>query len=407
MHILILTEAFPPETKSASTLFFELAESLVNDGNQVSVITRKPRYNVAEGSNLSNLPAEENLSGIKVYRRKIPSLARDIPLIRGLEHFIIGWLFFWKGLWMEKFDAILIYSPPLPLGVAGILLGKLKRRPVVVNIQDLYPQTVIDLKLLTNPFLIEVSRWMESFIYRIADQLTVHSEGNRQYLIGKQARADKVKVIHNWVDTEAIKPSPRSNDFSRKYGLADKFVVSFAGVMGFAQGLEVVVEAADLLKEKRDIIFVLVGDGIKRPELQKLAQGKGLNNILFVPTQPLSIYPQILQASDICLVTLGRDLVTPVVPGKMLSIMAAGRPVLASLPLNGDAPKIIEEFQCGIAVEPSNPELLAQAILKLYNNRSLAEGMGKRGREAAEKHFSRKSCVETYEELFNGLQSRI
>lgn len=407
MRILILTEAFPPETKSASTLFFELAESLVNDGNEVEVITRHPRYNVAEGTKLSSLPAEEHLSGIKVYRRQVPSLARDIPLVRGLEHFIIAWLFFWKGLWVDKFDALLIYSPPLPLGVAGILLGKLKKKPVVVNIQDLYPQTVIDLKLLTNPFLIKVSRWMESFIYRKADRLTVHSEGNRQYLIGKNARAEKVKVVPNWVDTEAIKPGPRSNDFSRKYQLDGNYVISFAGVMGFAQGLEVVIEAADILKDKKDIIFVLVGDGIKRPELEKLAQGMGLKNILFVPTQPFNIYPQILQASDICLATLGRELMTPVVPGKMLSIMAAGRPVLASLPLNGDAPKIIEESQCGIAVEASNPEMLAQAILKLYNNRLLAEGMGRRGREAAEKYFSRKSCVKAYEELFNGLQGRI
>ena len=407
MKILVLAEAFPPETKSASTLFFELAESLVRDGHKVSVITRRPRYNVAEGTKLSNLPAEENLSGIKVYRRQIPSLARDIPLVRGLEHFIIAWLFFWKGLWVDKFDALLIYSPPLPLGVAGILLGKLKKKPVVVNIQDLYPQTVIDLKLLTNPFLIEVSRWMESFIYRIADQLTVHSEGNRQYLIGKQARADKVKVIHNWVDTDLIKPAPRNNDFSRKFDLSGRFIVSFAGVMGFAQGLEVVIGAAEILKDEKHILFVLVGEGVKKADLIKMAESKRLDNVKFIPTQPRDIYPEILQASDICLVTLGKDLVTPVVPGKMLSIMAAGRPVLASLPLNGDAPKMIDEFKCGIAVEPGNPELLAQAILKLYNNRSLAEGMGKRGREAAEKYFSRKNCIKEYEELFNGLQGRI
>ncbi len=407
MRILILTEAFPPETKSASTLFFELAESLVKDGHQVSVITRLPRYNVAAGVEANKIPPKEILSGIEVKRFQTPPLARNIPFIRGLEHFILGFIFFWGGLFSKKPDIILVYSPPLPLGIAGIWLGKLRGVPTVVNVQDLYPQTVIDLKLLKSRLLIWISRQMERFIYRRSSALTVHSDGNQDYLVTYGADKKKVKVVPNWVDTELIKPADRNNNFSKKYGLGGKFVVSFAGVMGFAQGLEVVIGAAEILKDKQNILFVLVGEGVKKADLIKLAETKKLENVKFLPTQPRDIYPEILQASDICLVTLGKDLVTPVVPGKMLSIMAAGRPVLASLPLKGDAPKIIEECQCGIAVAPSNPELLAQAILKLYNNQSLGEEMGRRGREAAEKHFSRKSCVKAYEELFNGIQNRI
>jgi len=407
MRILILTEAFPPETKSASTLFFELAESLVKGGNQVLVITRLPRYNVATGVEAKKIPQKEILSGIEVIRSQTPPLARNIPIIRGLEHFILGFIFFWRGLFSKKPDIILVYSPPLPLGIAGICLGRLKGIPAVVNIQDLYPQTVIDLKLLKNRFLIWVSRQMERFIYLCSSALTVHSDGNQDYLMNYGADKKKVKVIPNWVDTELIKPAPRNNDFSRKYNLSGKFVISFAGVMGFAQGLEVVIGAAEILKDEKHILFVLVGEGVKKADLIKMAESKRLDNVKFIPTQPRDIYPEILQASDICLVTLGKDLVTPVVPGKMLSIMAAGRPILASLPLKGDAPKIIDEFKCGIAVEPGNPELLAQAILKLYNNQSLGEEMGRRGREAVEKHFSRKSCVKAYEELFNGIQHRI
>ena len=406
MRILILSEAFPPETKSASTLFFELAQSLVERGHEVAVITRQPRYNVADGTDLSAIPARETLAGIKVNRFKTPPLARTVPLIRGFEHFILGWIFFWGGLRLPRPDIILVYSPPLPLGITGYWLGRIKRCPVVVNIQDLYPQMVIDLGLLKNKFLIGVSRAMERSIYRKSDALTVHSDGNKEYVVAQGANKNSTEVVHNWVDTKLIKPAGRENDFSRKHGLAGKFVVSFAGVMGFAQGLEVVVAAANLVKDKKDIAFVLVGDGVKQPELVKQAAGLNLANIIFVPTQPVALYPQILHASDLCLVTLKGDLVTPVVPGKMLSIMAAGKPVLASLPLTGDAPKIIEKYNCGIAVAPDDPGQLAEAVLKLYNDARLRQAMGERGRAAAVADFSRQACVDKYEKLFERLLAR-
>ncbi|MBU0672431.1 MAG: glycosyltransferase family 4 protein [Candidatus Margulisbacteria bacterium] len=406
MNILILSEAFPPETKSASTLFFELAESLVQRGHQVSVITRMPRYNVAAGTDLKSLPARENISGIDVYRFSTPPLARNIPIIRGFEHFLLGIIFFFGGLRINKFDVILVYSPPLPLGISGYWLGKIRKKPVLVNIQDLYPQTVIDLGLLKNRLLIKVSRMMESFIYRKSNFLTVHSDGNKEYVVNHGANRETTAVLHNWVDTDLIKPGNKANDFSQKYGLKDKFIVSFAGVMGFAQGLDVVISAANILRDKSDIQFVLVGDGIKKQELEHQAKSLGLKNVLFVDTQPRSVYPQILHASDICLVTLRKDLATPVVPGKLLSIMAAGRPVITSLPLEGDTPKIIKDFNCGICVEPDNPQDLAKAIIKLYNDRSLCEEMGKNGRKGAEQAFSRNVSVSKYEEIMNSLTGR-
>lgn len=399
MHILVLSEAFPPETKSASTLFFELAESLVKRGHKVSVVTRMPRYNVAEGTDLRSLPRKENMSGIEVYRHQTPPLARNIPIIRGLEHFLLGFIFFFGGMKIKDFDLVVVYSPPLPLGISGYWLGRMRKRPVVVNIQDLYPQTVIDLGLLKNKLLIKISRIMESFIYRKSNFITVHSQGNREFVIKNGARPGSTAVVHNWVNTELIKPGDKINAFSQKYDLSDKFVVSFAGVMGFAQGLEVVVEAAKMLKDKSDIQFVFVGDGIKKTELQKIAEKNQLKNVLFIPTQPLSVYPQILHASEICLVTLRKDLATPVVPGKLLSIMAAGRPVVASLPLAGDTPKIIERYDCGISVEPGNPAELAKAIIKLYNDKTLREKMGENGRKAAENVFSREVGVSKYEEI--------
>ena len=124
MRVLIVSESFPPETKSASTLFFELAESLVKRGCKVSVVTRRPCNYLAEDTDLHSVPDKENLSGINVFRRKIPNLARNIPLIRGIEHFIIGVLLFFEAIKIRDYDLILIYMPPLPIGIAGVWLSK-------------------------------------------------------------------------------------------------------------------------------------------------------------------------------------------------------------------------------------------------------------------------------------------
>lgn len=399
MRILFICEAFPPETKSASTLFFELAESLVRKGHTVDFITKMPKTNLAQGVDLKRVSKRENYKGINVVRLSAPPLPRNIPVVRGLEHFILGLIFFLRGLFVKRPDAILIYSPPLTLGITGLWLSIFKRCPVIVNIQDLFPQAVIDLGLLTNKTLINISEYMERLVYQKASLLTVHSESNRQYVVGRGAAEDKVNVIPNWVDTDLIVPGDKENEFSRKHSIADKFVVSFAGVMGFPQGLEVVIKTADILRNERDILFLLVGDGVKRQSLEDLTEKLNLSNIMFVPTQPLSVYPSVLHSSDIGLVTLVPESLTPVVPGKLFSIMAAGIPVIASLPFVGDAQKIIDESQLGYCVKPGDPVQLAEAVLKLYNDPVLRKKMGINGRRVAVDHFSRRKWVKEYERL--------
>lgn len=405
MRILILIEAFFPETKSASTLYLELAQSLVKKGHDVSVVTRMPRHNVASSLTLKNTPSKEVVSGINVHRLQTPSLARDIPLIRGLDHFLLGLIFLFGGLFLGKFDVILVYSPPLPLGITGFWLGKFKKCPVIVNILDLYPQTVVALKLLKNEALIWLSEIMESFIYRNVNCIVANSENNRQYIIEHGASKNAVEIISIWADTDAITPGQKNNEFSIKYGLVDKFVVSFAGVMGFAQGLEVIIETAYLLKDYRKIVFLLVGDGVKKKELIQKSTSYKLNNIIFVPTQPLSIYPQILHSSDVGLVVLNKLLATAI-PGKTFSILASGIPIISSVPLESDCPKIIKQYHCGLAVMPGDADALAKAILILYNNITLVEEMGNNGRKAAEAVFSRQVAVQRYEKIMNELHKK-
>jgi glycosyltransferase involved in cell wall biosynthesis len=385
MDVLILTDSFPPEIKSSANLLFELSEDLAESGHRVTVVTGFPKHYT------NNIDQR--------YKGRL-FLSERMSKVRGLDQFLLSLIFALGGIFSGKQDIILAYSPPLPLGISAFLAGKIKKIPFIFNVQDIFPQSVIDLGLLKSKVLIKISELMEKFIYKKASYITVHSEGNRDNIISKNINPEKILTIYNWVDTDLIRPTEnRNNDFRNNNNLNGKFIISFAGVMGFAQGLDVVINCAELLKSYKDILFLLIGDGIKKNGLMEKARNMQLNNIKFLPPQPKEIYPSILYASDICLVTLDKNVLTPAVPAKLLSIMASGRPVVACMNLKGDAPKIIESAKCGYCVEADDAMGLSKVILKLYNNPMLRDEFGQNGRKYAVKHFSRNSCTEKYEKL--------
>jgi glycosyltransferase involved in cell wall biosynthesis len=402
MKILILTNYFPPEIGGAAHLFYELAESLVQRGHHVTVVTGFPRYNIKErpepyrGRRLM----WEEINGVRVLRIWMPTMPRTNLILRGLEHFLVPAILFLGGLFSRQHDVVLIYSPPLPLGLAAYGLSRIRRIPFVVNVQDLFPKEAVLLGLLKNKVLIRLFEAIERFIYRKADFVTVHSPGNREHVLAHGGHPERVRVVHNWVDVERVRPLPRENSFSHEHGLDGRFVISYAGTMGWCQDMLVIVEAAHYLRDYQDIVFLMVGDGPEKAKTEEQARRLGLGNMIFLPMQPWSRYPEVLAASDISMINLNKNLTTPVVPSKLLNIMAAGRPVVASLPLNGDAPKIVAEAGCGLCVEAGDAQGLAQAILSLYHNPEQAHEMGWRGRLYAEEHFSRESCVARYEEIF-------
>jgi glycosyltransferase involved in cell wall biosynthesis len=409
MHILLLTNYWPPEIGAASHLYYELSQALAARGHRVTVLTGFPRYNVQEmpAAYRGKAATWEQGNGVRVRRIRTPHLPQHIPVARGLDHFLLALTYALAGLGLERPDALLFYSPPLPIGLAAGFLGRLYRCPFLLNVQDIFPQSAIDLGVLKQRALVRFFEWLEKRIYRRADHITVHSEGNRQNVAAKlPARLDKITVVHNWIDAEFVRPGPRSNGFRRMMGLGDEFVVSFAGTMGYSQDVDTVLGAADILRDEQGIVFALVGDGVETPRLQELAVRLHLPNVRWVPMQPREQYPAVLHASDASLVTLRRDVGTPVVPSKLLSIMAAARPALVSVPLDGDAPKIVADAQCGLCVPPEQPEQLAEAILRLYRDPAHAELLGRNGRAYIESHFSVQAAAEQYERLLNQVISR-
>jgi colanic acid biosynthesis glycosyl transferase WcaI len=235
-------------------------------------------------------------------------------------------------------------------------------------------------------------------VYRVAGAITVHSDGNKDHILTKGVARTKVHSIPNWVDTDLIRPGERNNAFRAEAAIGEReFVVLFAGTMGWSQGLDTVIRAARLLKEDPDVMFLLVGDGAERKKLGEMAAD--LPRVRFMPMQPQERYSQVLAASDACLVTLRPEVATPVVPSKLLSIMAASRPVLASLPLTGDAPKIVSDSHAGVVSPAGNEAALASAVRLLKADPQRAAAFGQSGREYAIRHFSRRACVRQFEQV--------
>jgi colanic acid biosynthesis glycosyl transferase WcaI len=208
-----------------------------------------------------------------------------------------------------------------------------------------------------------------------------------------------MEVIPVWADPNEVQPLPKQNVFRRKHGLDGKFVVMYAGNIGLTSCLEDVLDAAEILQRQSDIQFVIVGEGVKKEMLMAEARTRALPNMLFLPYQPREIFPEMLAAADIGLVTLNAGALLSSLPSKIFNVMASARPVLSiSLP-ESELAHIIREAGCGINVVPEAPELLAKTIAELKDKGDKLVRMGQKGRIYMEKHFSRKHCVDMFQQM--------
>ena len=411
MNIMMISLSFPPEINSASHLIFGLGSEFIRRGHKVTVVTGFPTFNYDP----STLPARyksglwlrETYEGLEVVRSRTLQMPRNIPVLRGIDQITTSLAFAIAGTFLPRTraDVVLVYSPPMFLGLSGWALRMIRGAKVVVNVQDLFPQNAIDLGVLKSKFLIGVFRRIESFLYRNLDAVAVHSEGNRDHVVKCGGDPSRTFVVLNPVDTKTIVPGSRNSAFKRSQGIGEgQRIVSYAGVLGYAQDLDIVIKAAGLMKDISDVIFYIVGDGVEKPRLVK--QADGMKNVRFLPMLPKEQYLELLHASDVCLATLRGEMKTPVVPGKIMSIMAAGRPLVSSMPLDGDAPRMIQDAGCGVNVEPENAEKFAEAIKTILANPSLAMQYSRSGRAYVEANCSLEGCAAAYERIFEKITGR-
>lgn len=401
MRLLLVTDAYPPEIRSSSHLMVELAEELHRRGHEVHVVTSWPRYNLDAAAQAKHFEPSTMENGIHVMRVKTPAHHNVAYTRRGLAQMQMP-LYFLSALrrYMPKLpDCAIVYTPPLPLALVGERL-KARGARFVLNVQDIFPQNAIDLGVMKNPAPIAFFHWMERRAYRKADAVTVHSEGNRDFVLSENpAIARKLSVLHNWIDVEAHETGVATRDFRAEWNLKDKFILLFAGVTGPSQALHLILDAAAKLRDLPDLTFLIVGDGTEKEKLESRARAEGLDNVVFKPFVPREVYPDLVTASDVGLVCLSSMNKTPVVPGKILGYMAGGKPIAAFLNKESDGHVIIKDAQCGYSCPSDYPDEIEAILRRLYAERAQAPAMGARGAAYVTEHFSKNVLVSQIEAL--------
>jgi colanic acid biosynthesis glycosyl transferase WcaI len=406
MHILLVSTYFRPDIASTGVLMTYLAEDLAGLGHNVTVLTTLPHYDTGKiwESYRSKLFYRHKHGPINVYRLYVYVPRRKDALPgRLLNYATFNALSVLVGTLIGKPDVVLAPSPPLTNGLSADLISRARRIPFVYNVQDIYPDIAIRMGVMTNPRAIAFFRRVEQYIYHRAATLAVISEGFRRNLVSKGVPPQKVKVIPNFIDTEFVVPLPRHNGFSSRQNLDNKFIILFAGNIGFSQGLENVLEAAAQLRDQRDILFLIVGNGAVKPHLRNYAQELDLGNVRFLPFQAHEVVPEMYASSDVCLIPLRKGFAAESMPCKIYTITAAGRPLIASVDKDSDTHHFVREAQCGLWVEPENSDALAEAILNLYANEELRERLGCNGRQHVEAHHTRQVIARQYHELLTTL----
>lgn len=405
--IVVLCPHFAPDTAPTGEVITRIVDEFVAHGEKVHVVTALPWYR--------DHAIEAGWGGRLVRREKTPwgSVTRVHPFPgkskRNLLRRAIGFAAFsvvagvctlFVGGLKRSPRAIIAMSPPLTLGLTGWLASRLRRCPLIFNIQDVFPDAAVETGAITNPRIISFARWLERVSYECSDAVVVLSNDLKENVAAKvrDRHKHKVIVIPNFVDAERITPQDRLTPFRRELGIGDETVVMYAGNVGYSQSLEMLIEAAQKLPE---VTFVINGDGSAREELERTSQG--IANIKFSGYQPRERVPEVLATADIHVVPLRTGLGAVSVPSKTYSILAAARPVVAAIDAGTEVTRIVASSGAGICVPPDSPREFTEAIAQLVADRDTARLCGEQGRKWVETHVSPSAVAHSYIEVIASL----
>lgn len=400
MHILLIHQAFVSLDEAGGTRHFELARILEEHGHQVTVISSPISYLSGKSQKRENILIErekisENITILRAYTYQ--------ALHRSFLHRMISFLSFMMssfffGLTIRKVDLVWGTSPPIFQGFTTWLLARLKGVPFLFEVRDLWPDFAIAVGVLKNRTIIRLSHWLEHFLYKHADKVIVNSPGYIEHVKAKGARS--VELIANGVDPSMFDPNNTGQTFRLENNLVNQFIVLYAGAHGLANDLEVILRAAQILKDRSEICFVLIGDGKEKPNLQKQAQDLHLANILFLPPVSKTGMAEVLAGADCCIAILKPiELFKTTYPNKVFDYMAASRPVI--LAIDGVIREVVEKAGAGIFTIPGDPQSMANGVNSLFSNPDQAIKMGKAGRIYIEKYFNRLSIANSFLSLLD------
>jgi len=374
MHILFLTDNFPPEGNAPATRTYEHAVRWVEAGHKVTVITCAPNFpegKVFDGYK-NNLYQTVLMDGINVVRVKTYITANEGFVKRILDYMSFMVTAFIAGLFQKKPDVIVATSPQFFCACSGWLLSVFKRKPFVFELRDIWPASITAVGAMKESFAIRMLEKLELFLYRKADSIISVTHSFKKELIERGVDGTKIDVVLNGVDLTKYEPvEQKDTELAEQFGLHGKFVAGYIGTHGLAHGLENIVSVAERLQQQDDIRIVFAGGGAARQKVVDLVNEKNLKNVVLINRQPKEMMPRLWSLCDISLVPLkNSDLFRTVIPSKIFECMGMGIPTLMSVP-EGEATSIIQDTNSGLTVESENVNQIVEGLLKLKNDSDL------------------------------------
>lgn len=367
MHVLFLSDNFPPEGNAPATRLWEHGVRWAREGHKITVITCAPNF--PEGRLFDGYEnrwrSVEYMDGIRVVRVKTYITANEGILKRTLDYLSFMFMSFVMGLFERRPDVVAATSPQFFCALAGWGLSIVKWRPFVFELRDLWPASITAVGAMKDSRSIRLLEKLELLLYRRASAIVTVTNSFKKNLMERGISAGKIHVVRNGVDLQRYKPRKPDRGLQEEYNLENRFVVGYIGTHGLAHALPGVLSAAEWLKDHTDIAFVFAGSGADRDRVERIVAERGLHNVRLIPRQPKERMPALWSLCDIALVPLRDNPVfSTVIPSKIFEAMAMGIPLLTSVP-EGEATSIVKEAEAGVCVPPETPRDMAESILEM------------------------------------------
>jgi len=408
MKILFLSHYFPPEVNAPATRTYEHCRRWVEMGHEVTVVSCVPHHPMGKAypGYRNKLVHVEHRDGIKVIRLLTYITANEGFFKRTLNYVFYMVMATLAAPFLTRPDVVVSTSPQFFNGLAGYLVSRLRRRPWLLEIRDLWPESILAVGAIRNRHIIRALEWLERFAYRKADHVVAVTEAFKRHIVALGVPEDRVTVIRNGVDLSFFDDQlPVDEGYARELGVEGRFVAAYVGTHGMAHGLDTLLDAARLLRHREDIVLLTAGDGAEREHLVRRVEQEQLHNVRLLGQLPKSDMPRLWSITGASLVLLKKlDLFLTVIPSKIFESMAMRCPIV--LAVQGESQEIIEASGSGLCIEPENAQQLAEAIEALADDPEYRTRLGDSGHACVTREFDRARLAEQFEGVLRALTER-
>ena len=390
MKILFITHYFPPEVNAPANRTHEHCRRWVQDGHEVTVITgvpNHPRGEIFPGFE-NRLIQEEEIDGIRVIRTWMYITPNSGFMKRVANYLLFALTSVLASFKVGKPDLVVATSPQFFVGVAGALISKIKRRPFILEIRDLWPKSIVELGQLGPGVILSMLEALERWLYKSAAGVVVNTRTFHDHITARGVAPGDIELVYNGIDPTLFKPRPKNLALLAEHGLENSFTVAYVGTLGLAHGLTLLIDVAEKMKAKTNLRFVLIGDGADRAKLEADIAARGLTNVQMLGLQPREAMPQWIASIDVLLVML-RDLPVfeTVIPSKIFEFCAQERPVI--LAAKGEIRRMLEEAQGALVIDPEAADQMVNAIETVMHDPETTTRRAEAGRRWVENGFIR------------------